>query len=310
MRNHAFDAAKGFLILLVILGHVLLGSISGNLGREIIYFFHMPVFLAITGYFISEKVLSSSVASIFSKYKNRLILPFVLAFVVYTTLELFMAGSWSVKQTVKLFLYPFYHLWYIPAILIFIVYAKIVDSLRVKHTYLFYVACAISIFTTMFFESYGQDISLNVVFRMFGDKRYYYFFSYFYLGCLLSKNRREMPFDILVLSFVVSIVVYGYSRYEFVAGVAKFLANVSLICLIISALQSGIGYRSLFLSKIGVVSLPIYLWHVLPLIALKNMNFSDSYYYVFCFIFFACFVGLVVLLRGRFTILDRYFYGA
>ncbi|MWQ00011.1 acyltransferase family protein [Glaesserella parasuis] len=55
VRNIYFDATKGFLIILVILGHVILGSLNENTLRYIIYFFHMPLFLAVTGYFISQK---------------------------------------------------------------------------------------------------------------------------------------------------------------------------------------------------------------------------------------------------------------
>lgn len=134
-RNQAFDALKGFLIILVIMGHVLLGSISENLGREIIYFFHMPIFLAVTGFFTKKSLITSDRSKILLKYKNRMIYPFLLAFMFYTTL-IFINGyindSLGLKEFVGSFLYPYYHLWYIPAIIIFTFYTKVIEKFSGK----------------------------------------------------------------------------------------------------------------------------------------------------------------------------------
>ena len=40
-RNYSIDTVKGFLILCVIIGHVLLGSLEQNVFRYVIYSFHM-----------------------------------------------------------------------------------------------------------------------------------------------------------------------------------------------------------------------------------------------------------------------------
>lgn len=50
------DFIKGCLILFVIAGHILQGSLSENPARYMIYGFHMPLFVAI--YFTSEKPYS------------------------------------------------------------------------------------------------------------------------------------------------------------------------------------------------------------------------------------------------------------
>lgn len=48
-RNDSIDFAKGFLMIFVILGHIVQGTIEdGNL-RGVIYSFHMPLFLFISG---------------------------------------------------------------------------------------------------------------------------------------------------------------------------------------------------------------------------------------------------------------------
>ena len=50
-RSLSFDFLKGLLILLVIVGHLLPGSADVGL-RGAIYYFHMPLFLVVTGYFV------------------------------------------------------------------------------------------------------------------------------------------------------------------------------------------------------------------------------------------------------------------
>lgn len=43
-RNRSVDAVKGILIFLVVIGHVLLGTLDENIIRYTIYSFHMPAF--------------------------------------------------------------------------------------------------------------------------------------------------------------------------------------------------------------------------------------------------------------------------
>lgn len=49
-RNEPADALKAALMILVVVGHVFLESVSGNAFKGAIYVFHMPMFLALSGY--------------------------------------------------------------------------------------------------------------------------------------------------------------------------------------------------------------------------------------------------------------------
>lgn len=51
-RNEKTDMIKGLLIVLVIVGHILPGTLQDNIVRYTIYAFHMPVFIAWGGVFI------------------------------------------------------------------------------------------------------------------------------------------------------------------------------------------------------------------------------------------------------------------
>lgn len=53
--NTSVDVAKGGLILLVVIGHFLLGTLDDNFVRYYIYSFHMPMFIFISGFLIKRE---------------------------------------------------------------------------------------------------------------------------------------------------------------------------------------------------------------------------------------------------------------
>ena len=62
-RNTYLDILKGAGIILVVLAHVLKSSGGGY--ERVIYFFHMPLFLIISGYF-SKKVDNKNLFKLFN----------------------------------------------------------------------------------------------------------------------------------------------------------------------------------------------------------------------------------------------------
>lgn len=66
-RNRSIDAVKGVLILLVIIGHVLVGPIDEHVVRYVIYSFHMPAFFFVSGYLLSlERLGQQNYGAMFS----------------------------------------------------------------------------------------------------------------------------------------------------------------------------------------------------------------------------------------------------
>jgi fucose 4-O-acetylase-like acetyltransferase len=306
-RNEAFDAMKGMLIILVILGHVLLGSISENPVREMIYFFHMPLFLAITGYFTKKSLVAKPSLEIIRKYMHRMIVPFVLAFIFYTAITLlkdYLSGSVQLQDILARILYPYYHLWYIPAVILFVFYTKAVDSMPVRVSGFFLIVFT---FVTFFFEG-GQYISDSVAYKLLGDKRFYYYFIYFYAGYYMSTRMPDVNEYLVYFLLVVGFLFYGYSSNELLNGVGKCIANLCMIALLLPALQRiSCGIR--FLTEIGKVSLPIYLWHVLPLIVLKRLPLPENEYYLLSTLVLLLFVYVIMKFKGRSVLMDKYVYG-
>lgn len=94
MRQTEFDIMKGFLIICVILGH--LGfSITGF----DVYWFHMPCFFMISGYFLKSEP-NHSLTSKFQVYLRKYIIPY---FVFNTVFYLALRPESFLKFTIRAF---------------------------------------------------------------------------------------------------------------------------------------------------------------------------------------------------------------
>ena len=86
-RNGNIDFIKGILVILVILGHVIPGVLQETFSRYFIYSFHMPLFIAVSGYLVpTQKLNYQSRIDILHKYWYRLIVPWICAVNIYISL--------------------------------------------------------------------------------------------------------------------------------------------------------------------------------------------------------------------------------
>lgn len=118
-RCSSIDYIKGCLILTVIVGHILLGSLDANIIRYVIYTFHMPAFIFMSGYLLNiEKIGQLCIDQLFVKYWHRMLLPWIIAWLVYTAIDVY--GKLSLDAVLNNVINPFYHLWYIPSLFMMI----------------------------------------------------------------------------------------------------------------------------------------------------------------------------------------------
>lgn len=306
VRNLAFDQMKGILIILVLIGHVVLGDMQTTPVRMVIYFFHMPLFLAITGYFLKKELWEYSVKDILLKYKYRLIIPFAYAYAFY-----YIVVPGNIKQVFSL--YPYYHLWYIPAVILFILYLKLFDFFSKKYWKITIIGFStIFLVLTLYFETYLQwDLHQNFFYKMLGDKRFYYFFSYFAFGYLLAQYKHYLTYwsKYFVIVIGVGLLLFNLATFDYLVGFGKVLTNLGLIGLVVYICEYQKIPSSKTLAKIGVVSLPIYLWHVAPMLILKKLPISLSIYYGVSLLFFMLFIAMIIYFEDKNAIINRIFYG-
>src|SRR5206468_6139943 len=101
--------AKGTLLILVILTHALPNSML----LYFFYIFHMPVFLSVSGYLLKSSVFRNGFRNHLKRSSQRSLIPWAIASLVYLPFNL--QGRSLSRLTITDLLYPFYHLWYVPA---------------------------------------------------------------------------------------------------------------------------------------------------------------------------------------------------
>lgn len=82
-RIKYFDIAKGFTIILMVIGHMGLKG-KGSYVNHFIYAFHMPLFFIMSGYFMSDR---GSMGAYFKKKTKQLLLPYVFTCMAVCVLQ-------------------------------------------------------------------------------------------------------------------------------------------------------------------------------------------------------------------------------
>lgn len=86
-RVHYIDVARGIAIILMVLGHILEVE---TIGRELVFSFHMPLFLIVSGYFFSDK---GSFGKLLSKLLVKLLLPAFVILTLVNFINMFRLGT-------------------------------------------------------------------------------------------------------------------------------------------------------------------------------------------------------------------------
>lgn len=117
-RNHYIDAIKGVAILLVVLGHAIQysyyanGAFDQNIGFRLIYSFHMPLFM-----FISGVVAAFSIKPIGLKYLKQKFYVLIIPFFAWYVLGYIFSGSYHTiglgSYVHRALLSPDYGLWFL-----------------------------------------------------------------------------------------------------------------------------------------------------------------------------------------------------
>jgi fucose 4-O-acetylase-like acetyltransferase len=281
-RNRNIDGIKGFLVLLVVVGHVLQGRLDQSIGRYMIYGFHMPFFIALAGYLFPYSRSGGDSLSVFlGRYWVRLILPWVLAMVVYAA----YLGAFGVKTPlwkgwIGYLSVPFYHLWFVPAYLFWSFLTWFMSVRGFSRLQVFLVGMVISlpffyIKSVWMLELVGLMGQYSAGFLIHTLRPHYFLF--FVLGLVLREEKLGTRSWIFWVSGSLLLGIYG-GMFYFHAGITDgmrdgvwIFANVFLLIAIFRLMRADALPKSSVFEWIGQQSLGVYLWHVLPLLWLKDL---------------------------------------
>jgi acyltransferase len=313
MRTKSIDVAKGILILLVIAGHVLLGG-PATLLHYIIYSFHMPLFIALSGWLVNwEKLRELSFGGLGQKYLDRVIIPWVLALIVYGLVNNpgFLSHPLRFISAITTgIIRPFLHLWFIPAYLSWVLISWLLLKCGLTIGRIFIISLLLSASCSYLrYEPASVNGPLSDTLLTTFRPDYY---TFFVLGGFL-RNYKKMPpigltLPLSVLLFIGDVLLFFYTN-PFLSIILFFLFNGCLICLMLTLTERWKSVAHPFLEWVGLNSLGIYLWHVLPIL------FAFRFVAGGPVLFYSLAIGLesvlfvFVYFTAKIAFFQRYFYG-
>lgn len=288
-RDYLYDNIKGFLIILVVLCH-LLGCVmtkGDTFFRSFVlfvYYFHMPLFIFISGYFSKnpEKCRNSAFRSLFMVY--------IVAQIFWIIFKYITNGS---THYIENFLDPGYAIWYIVSLFFWRVFLKDLVRLRGILLVAFLVAPLI-----MFLPEEQMILAIN---KTVGFS-FFFLLGYFTTQEHIAKLRRLPKYIALLLLCLIfgatylliqnGILSYGGVKALFMytatmPELATYFGNsfgglfayyaAALVAILCSALVLAVfPQRKTVLADIGGDTLPLYLSHTYFIILLDMFLKADT----------------------------------
>jgi acyltransferase len=288
MRNQSIDTSKGFLLLLVIVGHILQGSFTESLPRYLIYGFHMPMFMAISGFLFSANYFKITTHTWIKKTTSRALLPWVLAVIIFTVYLKFVGyyQQSSPQLIIESLTKPFYHLWFIPAWIAYQAAIRWMEKHQFNIRQFLLASCLIST-AAAWLQISGQVLIPTQEIPIIGEILYSLrpqFFLFFVLGYVVKNHPNSLPH---VLSKTLqhpihSIIALGIFTTQFfytnplinnaeliktsINVLVFFYLNLSFLAYGIPIIAANKLPKSPLLHWIGNQSLLIYLWHPMAIL--------------------------------------------
>ena len=297
-RDQYYDIIKGFAIWLVVLGHcwqTFCSDWEDTILAKIIIMFHMPLFMAVSGYFFLSSVSKYSLKDNIKKKFFRLYLPSfswglvsVLIFLSYKELEML--------YFINLL---FTSMWFLTALFLISIIGVFIQNYYSKYKYWVWLIVYIVIF---FLPSYTTFNQLK------------YLIPYFVLAMYFSKyDWKQCPlwlFGISLFIFILLLNIYtfDYSLYKmggqnvltceyywkslirFLSGMAGIICSL-YVCKWIYQLKK----MNYWLIYIGTLTLPIYVLHQYFLFVQKIFIYQNGN------IIFSLLISIIIILLSIFS---------
>ncbi len=268
-RDYFFDNARAILILLVVFGHMLQPYTSGDKYLSalylVIYSFHMPTFLFISGYFAKN----IDKPYYLEKISKRLIVPYMIFFAFFS-IYYFLTGKSDELQLDPF--NPVFALWFLITLFFFHVILVIVRRFNP------YKVLSVSIIISI-----GAGFSDNID-SYLSISRTIVFFPIFYLGYIFTKkhtaifkNKKLIPVSIItfILFFIVYVIhpinadwLLGSSPYtslenegQSIFSPFKRLILYGIILIAMTAFLNLMSTKKKLYTYIGSRTLYVYLLH-------------------------------------------------
>ena len=274
-REKYIDTLKGVAILLVVVGHSIQTNISdfdSNVVFRIIYSFHMPLFMFLSGYVIYGHIHSPLSGWLIDKFK-RLVIPF-LSWAIIMKLINYNSDSFT-QYFFKLYHSPDNGLWFLWVLFInycilgtILQFGKSLKEVKLLLTIIILYLTPISVLGFYWIK---------------------WLFPFFATGYILGEYKNKLPQSILTLSLLFSgtfpFLVYFWYRTKnpsfnqyisdifATCGIVPYMSIIDMfyrylvafagILLVVQIIKRLEKYNFLLLSWLGTCTLDIYVSHQL-----------------------------------------------
>lgn len=288
MTNERFiwaDSLKGWLILLVILGHTIQSTFGADCDSNhvwnLIYSFHMPAFMAISGWLAyrgftpSKPVIRWGYLNVCKRRSFQLLVPFL----VWSLMRFLLSGDYSIDHLIKIVIRPdayFGFLWVLFLICVIFNLAQLVASrLKVNEMILILGTCIILL---------GVMVVMEI--RVFGFQFLAYYFLFYTLGFSLHKYESSpllkgvnKPYVMIVLTLLWAFLAWGWTMHGLPSWMPAipympssllqyayrgFTALVAIVLLmgVAPKVLNSTSRLNKMICMLGVVSLGLYVVHL------------------------------------------------
>lgn len=252
-RDLSIDSLKGFLIILVILGH-LIGSLNSSGGSvwTLIYTFHMPLFVLISGYFTRRDKLR-----ILTIIKPLLVFQFFNIFVL----------SFDNGFSVSYFLVPYWTLWYLLSLIFWRIILRYTPQCILDTPYLLLALTIVVAMLIGTFLPHGRILSIQ---------RTISFFPFFLMGYYFKTNlikqtlwsKKVSWFLLIIISIFITYIWFPSNASILLRGADPYSiedlpAKLFILCCTIVLIYSlwNLKFENDYFAKNGKDSLFYYLYH-------------------------------------------------
>ena len=254
------NAVKGILIMLVIYTH----SLPNGMLLYFNYFFHMPVFLAVSGYLLKRSAFKFGIFHYLQRLFHRLIIPWLIATVCYFPFS--FKHRHLADFTLTDIIYPFYHLWYVPAYVIGVLICFTVIKLRIPAIIILILTGAFTIVWYDIYRSTYLAVEQQPLYIL-GEKRFYSYQVFFFLGFALRNGLIQIKLPALLLvivatvAFVASVILVYSNASDYTISVPYMFFNLSLVLFLLLYFAPLALFQHPLILLINKQSLGIYLYH-------------------------------------------------
>lgn len=297
-REYGFDNIKFILIFLVVFGHFLeLSTFPGDeVIYKLIYLFHIPCLIFISGYFAKFN-------------KKKIFFSHIPLYIIFQILYIAFEQVAQKPETILQFTTPYWILWYLFSLISYLVLIPVYDVKSTKSRALVLVLAVISGLIAGFDKQIGYFLNLSrfLVFQPF-------FLMGFYLRQDESKIKEKLPFKskkivhILILALctislflifdkkVTSHMLYGSYPYknfsEMFVRLRLYISGTSFILLFYFVLKPALKKYIPLVSTIGKNTLPVFILHgfILRMGRYNIVNFSDNPILIILYSFMVLFI--------------------